>query len=202
MDMMPASVVFSVLDTAAFTPPRSPRTYHLSPLSYRERNRLKRAVLDQAGSPPDRQVMLGVLRQCLTELAPANLAETLAWVDEAEADEPGDNKPAQARLAVLERTARAIPAYAELIDARIAYNEVQPWLTVAHALRGWDGPGLPPFRREGDAVPDALLEAIPAAEFDAIASRAMALIWLGPSAEGNSVAPTPSPESPAPSPEG
>ena len=200
MNIMPADPVFSVLDTVAFTPLRSSRTYRLSPLSYRERNRLRRAVLDEAGDPPDRAVMLGVLRECLAAMQPDNLAEALAQVDEAEASP--DDKPAQARLAVLERAARHVPAYAALIDDRVRYNEAQPWITASFALRGWAGEGLPPFRREGDRVPDDLLDAIPAAELDAIAGRAMVLIWLGPSAEGNFEAPSPSPASPAPTPEG
>jgi hypothetical protein len=195
-----ADPVFSVLDTVAFTPPRSSRTYRLSPLSYRERNRLRRAVRQEAGDPPDRAVMLGVLREVLRAMDPADLAEALATVDEAEA--APDDKVAQSRLAVIERAARSAPAYAELVEAQLRYHEVQPEITARFALRGWAGDGLPPFRREGDMVPEDLMDAIPAAELDAIASRAMVLIWLGPSAEGNSEAPSPSPASPTPSPEG
>jgi hypothetical protein len=180
----------------AFPPPRSGRTYRLAPLSYRERNRLRRAVRAEGGDPPDRAVMLGVLRQCLAEMAPANLAEALTWVNEAEA--APDDKAAQSRLAVLERAARTVPAYAELVDAHMRYQEAQPWITARFALRGWAGEGLPPFARDGDMVPESLMEMIPAAELDAIASRAMVLIWLGPSAEKNSEAPSPSPASPEP----
>jgi hypothetical protein len=200
MDFSPAEPVFSALDTEAFTPPRSSRTYRLAPLSYRERNRLRRAVRAEAGDPPDRAVMLGVLRQCLEQLQPANLAEALAWVDEAEA--APDDKAAQSRLAVLERAARATPAYADLVEAQLRYHEAQPWITARFALRGWAGEGLPPFRRDGDMVPEDLMEALPAAELEAIAGRAMVLIWLGPSAEGNSAAPSPSPASPAHTTEG
>lgn len=201
MDTAPAEPVFSVLDTVSYTPPRSPRTYRLSPLTYRERNRLRRAIRAEAGEPPDRVVMLGVLREVLEAMAPANLAEVLAQVDAAGAD-PAD-RPAQARLAVLERAARAAPAYAELLDANLAYNEAVPVLTAQFALRGWDGPGLLPFRTDAEGrVPEELLNAIPAAELDLVAARANVLIWLGPDAEGNSEAPSPSPASQAPTPEG
>lgn len=199
MDIMQAEPVFSLLDTVAFTPPSSPRTYHLSPLSVRERNRLRR-MLREITDPPDRAVMLGVLRECLIEIQPANLAEALAQVDEAEA--APDDKAAQARLAVLERAARNIPAYAELLEAQLLYSETQPWLTARFCLRGWSGPGLPDFCREGELVPENLMDAIPAAEFDAIAGRANVLIWLGPSAVGNFAAPSPSPAPPTPTPEG
>jgi hypothetical protein len=182
--------VISALDTVAFTPPRSPRTYRLAPLSYRERSRMQRAMRVQGGDPPDRTVMLGVLRQCLAQMDLANLAEVMAQVDEAEA--APDDKAAQARLAVLERAARHVPAYAELLDAQMRYREEQPLVTVSYALRGWAGPGLPTFRREDGRVPDDLLEAIPAAELDAVAGHALVLIWLGPSAEKNSEAPSPS----------
>ncbi len=192
--------VFSALDTVAYTPPRSPRTYLLSPLSYRERNRLRRAIREEAGDPPDQAVMFGVLRQVLHDLAPANLGEALAEVDAAEA--APDDRAAQARLAVLERAARQVPAYAELLEARLRYNEASPFLTLQYALRGWSGPGLPAFQRINDRVPDGLLDALPAAELEAVATRAQVLIWLGPDAEGNSAAPSPSPASPAPSPEG
>jgi hypothetical protein len=192
--------VVSALDTVAFTPPGCPRTYHLSPLSYRERARLQRMIREVAGEPPDRSLMLGVLRECLTELAPANLDEAIATVDAAEAGP--DDRPAQARLAVLERAVQSVPAYADLLNAQRRYAEERPLVAVRLALRGWAGTGLPPFHRDADGtVPEALLEALPAAEFDAIAQQAMLLIWLGPSAVGNSVAPSPSPNPPNPTPE-
>lgn len=201
MDIAPAEPVFSVLETVAYTPPKSPRTYTLSPLSYRERNAMRRAIRAEAGDPPDQAVMFGVLRQVLEELAPANLGEALAAVDAAEA--APDDKAAQARLAVLERIARQEPAYADLLEARLRYNEASPLITLQYALRGWSGPGLPDFARFADGrVPEALLDAIPAAELEALATRAQVLIWLGPDAEGNSAAPSPSPASPAPTPEG
>ncbi len=200
-DIAPADPVFSMLDTVSFQPPRSPRTYTLSPLSYRERNRLRRALRAEAGEPPDRPVMLGVLREVMAEIAPENLAEVLAQIDAAEAD-PTD-RAAQARLAVLERAARHVPAYAELLEAQLAYNEAMPVLTVRFAMRGWSGPGLPAFDAAADGlVRHDLLEYVPAAELDAIAARANVLIWLGPDAAGNSAGLSPSPESPPPTPEG
>jgi hypothetical protein len=201
LDIAPSEPVFSVQDTLTYTPPKSPRSYVLSPLSYRERNAMRRQIRAEGGDPPDQAVMFGVLRQVLEELAPANLHEALAAVDAAEA--APDDKAAQARLAVLERVARQEPAYAELLEARLRYNEMSPFITLQFALREWSGPGLPPLVRGRDSrVPAELLDAIPAAELEALATRAQVLIWLGPDAAGNSEAPSPSPESPAPTQEG
>jgi hypothetical protein len=77
--------VFSALDTEEFTPPGSPRTYVLGVLNYRQRAAFTRDMRRSCGDRPDRAVMLAVLRECLRELAPANLDDALATVDEAEA---------------------------------------------------------------------------------------------------------------------
>lgn len=200
MDIMSQAPVFSALEAEAFTPPRSPRTYHLAPLSYRERNAMRREMRRAGGDRPDRAVMLAVMREALRQIAPANLDDALAQIDEAEA--APDDMAAQARLAVLERAVSTVPAYAELVESRIRYQEAWPWVSVRFALRGWEGPGLPPFTRVGGLVPESLLDAIPAAELEVVAARADELIWLGPSAEGNSEAPSPLPENQAPTPEG
>lgn len=193
MDMSPAfdAPVFSALDTEEFTPPGSPRTYMLGVLNYRQRAAFTRDMRRSCGDRPDRAVMLAVLRECLRELAPANLEDALATVEEAEA--APEDAGAQARLGVLERAVLEMPAYAALVEARMRYHEELPWISARHALRGWSGPGLPPFGQFGGLVPDALLDAIPAPELSAIGARADVLIWLGRSAEGNSAAPSPSP---------
>ena len=191
---METGPVFSALDAEDFTPPRSPRTYRLAPLSYRQRTVMRREMRRAGGHAPDRSVMLSVLRECLTVLQPDNLDVLLAQVDDAEA--APDDVRATAKLAVLEHAAMGVQAYADMIDARIRYNEAMPWVSARFALRGWSGPGLPAFERVDGMVPEALLELLPAAELDAIGSRATVLIWLGPSAEGNSVAPSPAPAIP------
>lgn len=160
---------------------------------------MQREMRKAGGDRPDRPVMLAVMREVLREINPANLNEALAQIDEAEA--APDDVAAQARLAVLERAAATVPAYAELIEARVRYQEAWPWVSARFALRGWSGPGLPAFQRVDGLVPEHLMDAIPAAELTAIGARADVLIWLGPSAEGNSEARSPSPASPTPSPE-
>lgn len=191
--------MFSALDTEIFTPPGSPRSYEISALTYRERNAMQREIRRVGGNRPDRPVMLAVMREVLRQTAPDNLDECLAQIDEAEA--APDDPAAQARLAVLERVAATVPAYADLVEARVRYMEEWPWVSARFALRGWSGPGLPPFERLAGLVPEHLLDAVPAAELSAIGGRADVLIWLGKSAEKNFEAPSPSPNPPTPTPE-
>lgn len=156
---------------------------------------MRREMRRVGGNSPDRSVMLSVLRECLTVLQPDNLDVLLAQVDDAEG--APDDVRATAKLAVLEHAAMGVQAYADMLEARIRYNEAMPWVSARFALRGWSGPGLPAFERGVDGmVPEALLELLPAAELDAIGTRATVLIWLGPSAEGNSAAHSPAPAIP------
>jgi hypothetical protein len=192
--------VLSALDAEWFQPPRSPRRYRIAPLSYRQRGAMQRDIRRTAGPELDRAVMLDVLRQAVRELAPANLDDCLAAIDTAEADP--DDRAIQARVAVIEHAVAGVSAYDAMQESLRAHNEARVFAAARHTLRGWDGPGLPPFHRIDGLVPDDLLDALPAAELQAIATRATTLAWLGTSAEGNSAAPSPSPASPAPTQEG
>lgn len=200
METAQAEPVFSALDAEWFKPERSPRRYRIAPLTYRQRSAMQRDIRRRGGPELDRAVMLDVLRQALRELAPANLDDCLAEIDAAEA-EP-DNRAAQARVAVIEHAVAGVSAYDAMQDSHTSHREAMVLCTVRHALRGWEGPGLPPFRLEDGLLPEALMEEIPAAEIDAIFGQARVLHYLGPSAEGNSGAPSPSPASPAPTVEG
>jgi len=214
MDGMTAPPVFSAYDLVAFTPPGSPRTYRLAPLTYRERIAFRAALAREAGMRPSPQDVSNSLRAALREIAPANIDEALAVVDEADAArEAADAAPndaalkaklaeAQARLAVIITACMDVPVYAELRAAGERWTGMAPWVACRHALRGWDGPGLPAFRREKGLVPEELLDALPASEVTAMGWRAFLLVSLDRSAEGNSAAPSPSPETQTPSPEG
>ncbi len=136
------------------------------------------------------------LEPLFAELAPALLAD----IDAAEATP--DDVGAQTRLASIEAIAAEVPVYAALLAARERYLGTLPWVAARHALRGWDGPGLPPFRRERGAIPADLLDTLPDAEIEAVGWKASALMQPNASAEGNSAAPSPSPETPAPTTEG
>ena len=214
MDAMTAPPVFSAHDLVAFTPPGSARTYRLAALTYRERIAFRAALARDAGMRPSPQDVSNGLRAALREVAPANLDEALAVVGEADAArEAEDATPddamlkarlaeAQARLAVIITACMDVPVYAELRAAGERWTGMAPWVACRHALRGWDGPGLPVFRREKGLVPEELLDVLPASEVTAVGWRAFLLVSLDRSAEGNSAVPSPSPGTPTPSPEG
>lgn len=193
-------VVFSARETEWFTPPGSPRSYLLQPLTYRERSAMRRELRRVGGIPPERAALLEGMREALRQVQPANLDACLAIVDEAEATP--DDAGVQARLALVEQAVVDVPAYAALTDAQVRHNDAVPYVAARHGLRDWRGPGLPDFARVDGAVPEHLLEEMPAAEIGIVGWRAYVLAMLGRSAEGNSVALSPSPESPTPTPEG
>lgn len=188
--------VFSRRDVVEFAPEGSPRSYVLAPLSFRERQAYRADVARECGVFPQRSQLIAALRAAIHEAAPNNADALLADIDAAEATPDDDD--AQARLTAIEANAAGAPVYAELLAARERYLGTLPWVAAKHVIRGWEGPGLPEFRRVRGTVPEELLEAIPDGEIDAIGWRAVALMQPGGNAEGNSGAPSPSPETPAP----
>jgi hypothetical protein len=211
MDGMTAPPVFSAHDLVAFSPPDSPRTYRIAPLTYRERIGFRAALAREAGLRPSPQDVSMALRTALREIAPTNLDTALAVVDAADAaradaerapqdaDAQARLAEAHARLAVIISACMDVPVYAELRAASERWTGMAPWVACRHALRGWEGPGLPTFQRDKGLVPEALLDAMPASEIAAVGWRSFLLVSLDRSAEGNSVAPSPSPGTPAPS---
>ena len=73
MDGMTAPPVFSAYDLVAFSPPDSPRTYRIAPLTYRERIAFRAALAREAGLRPSPQDVSTALRTALREIAPSNL---------------------------------------------------------------------------------------------------------------------------------
>ncbi len=197
-----ATPVFSASTVEDLIPPDSPRTYILGPMTYRERQAFRADHAREGGVFPASKQMLDALRHAIQQAAPANAAELLDVIAAAEADEAGEDVVAQAALATLEAVLADDPSYAALLAARRRWLGMLPWCVARHALRGWSGPGLPPFRRERGAVPAELMDLLPEGEIEAIGARALAMLRPDRSAEGNSVAPSPSPASPAPTPEG
>lgn len=202
MDIAPADVVLSAAQTVEYQPPESPRTYILSPMTYRERQAFRTDHARESGVYPDRSQMLAALRQAIRVAKPENADELLATVDAAEADEKGEDTAAQTALSAIEAALASDPGYATLLAARQRCLGMMPWCAARHALRGWSGPGLPMFKRERGAVPAELLDTLPEEEIVAIGTKAMALMRPDKAAEGNSAAPSPSPASQAPTPEG
>ena len=182
--------VFSRRDPVRFTPPGSPRTFLLAPLTFRERQAFRADLARDGGVYPSRTDLLAGLRLAVQELAPANAADLLAVIDAAEA--APDDRDERARLAAIEVQCADLPSYAMLLAARQRHLGMIPFVAARHALRGWEGPDLPPFRRDHGAVPADLLDELDPDEVDAIGWRASDLMQPGRSAEGNSAAPSPS----------
>lgn len=185
--------VFSRRDAVAYVPPGSPRSYDLAPLSFRERQAMRAEQARQGFHYPSQRQVIDGLRAAVRELAPANTAELLAVIEAAEATP--DDADAKARLLAVEMAVSDVPVYASLVAARGHYLAMLPWFFARYALRGWAGPDLPEFQRVRGLVPDELLEAIPADEFEALGWHASNLAEPGAAARGNSEAPSPSPAS-------
>jgi len=177
--------VFSRRDAEHFSPEGSPRSYLIAPLTFRERQAFRADLAREGGLYPPREQMLEALRAAVAEIAPGNAHELVAAIDAASATP--DDTALQARL-------RAIEA------ARQRYLGMLPWVAARHALRGWDGPGLPPFTRVRGMVPAELLDLLPGDEVEAVGWRASVLMHPGADAEKNSAGLSPSPGSPAPTP--
>jgi hypothetical protein len=179
-------------------PDGSPRRYLLAPLTRRERNLFRRAMVAEGAAYPGNDALFSALRSALQDIAPANLPELLSMVDAAEAEQaeagPGAAPgPAALALAPIEAAARSVPAFAALLADRSFYLATYPGLLARYALRGWDGPGLPDFARRNGEVPEPLLDAVPDAELTDLGWAAHPLAFVTRSAEKNSVAPSPSP---------
>ena len=192
--------VVSRRDVVPFSPDGSPRCYTVAPLTFRERQNFRADLAREGGVYPQRAQMLDALRAAVQEVAPGNAHELLAAI--ASADAAPEDATLQARLGSIEAACAEVPGYAGLLAARQRYIGMLPWVAARHALRGWDGPGLPPFQRVRGGVPAELLDLLPDDEIEAIGWKANELMQVAPSAKGNSVAPSPSPASPAPSTEG
>ena len=189
--------VLSRDDLVWHQPPASPRRYQLAPLTRRERNLFRRALVAEGATYPGTEAMFAALRAALQEIAPGNLAELLGMVEAAETEQV-DSGPGAATVALapIEAAARSVPAYAQLLADRAYYLAAYPGLLARYALRGWDGPGLPAFERRNGEVPEVLLDAVPDAELADLGWAAHPLAVVTRSAEKNSAAPSPSPASP------
>jgi hypothetical protein len=191
------TVVFSRRDAEWFAPPGAAhRRYLIAPLTYRERQAFRADLAREGGIYPSQAQMLDALRAAVREASPGNSDDLLAVIDASEATP--DDAAVQVQLGTIEAACATVPVYAGLLAARQRYLGTLPWVAARHALRGWEGDGLPPFRRARGLVPDDLLDALPQEDVEAVGWRASTLMQPGRHAEGNSEAPSPSPETPAP----
>jgi hypothetical protein len=180
---MSDTVVFTRRGPVEFTPPDSPRSYMLAPLSYRERQAFRAEMLRDVGLYPAPALMLEALRDAVRTAAPANLAELLAAIDAAEA--APEDAAAAARLTVVEGAFTGAGGYGDMLAARHRYIGLLPFYAARHALRGWSGPDLPDFTRVRGLVPLELLDELPPDELEAVGYQASALMQVGGSTAKN-----------------
>lgn len=192
--MMP---VFSRRADEVFTPEGAPRSYTLAPLTYMQRQDFRADLARHGGGYPSQAELLAAIRAAIREAA-GNAAELLAVVDAYEATP--EDPDCQVRLAAIEAAVATVPVYAELRAARARHLAAIPYIAARHALRDWQGDGLPPFARVRGLVPEALLDVLPEAEMQAVGWRAFALMQPVAADAGNSGPPSPSPSTPETSP--
>ena len=147
------TVVFSRRDAEWFAPPGGTgRRYLVAPLTYRERQAFRADLAREGGIYPSHAQMLDALRAAVREASPDNADDLLAVMDASEATP--DDAAVQVQLGTIEAGCATVPVYAGLLAARQRYLGTLPWVAARHALRGWEGDGLPPFRRARGLVPD------------------------------------------------
>lgn len=203
--------IFSRRTPVLVQPEGSANTYTLAPLTFAERASFRAEMTRVAGIMPARGLMRDALRAAVRELSPGNAEELLAEIEagEAVAEEvarcvrarepvPPEMAATALRLQTLETAASAHPGYADLLAAQQRYMGMVPFVAARVALRGWEGPGLPAYRRVRGLVPEELLEELPADEVEFVGWRASELMSPSKVAEGNSASPSPSPGAPAP----
>lgn len=139
-------------------------------------------------------------RAALTRLAPPDLADLLATLDEFDGLPMGEPVPDSLSRAVrrAETVAMADAVYAEMQARNHRHAQLTPYVAARWGLRGYTAPqgaNIPPFRRGAQGVPDDILQALPPDDISLIGWP----IWSGShvdrGAEKNSEAPSPSPES-------
>jgi hypothetical protein len=186
----PEIPVLSRRDVEPYTPPGSPRTYQIAPLTVRERLRARAAVVSEGGVYPDQAAMFEGMRSALREAEPENLAELISVLDAAEG--APDDQDLVAQVVRIETACQSAPQYTALMGRREQHLSVIPFVYFLHAVRGWAGPDLPAFERRGGLVREELLEAVPDIELRLVGWRAQALSQPSTAARGNSAAPSPS----------
>jgi hypothetical protein len=187
--------VFSAHDLVEFTPPGSSARYMIAPLTFRQRAAMRADLARYGGVYPTNWQMFEALRGAVRQSGAANLPELVAAIDAAEAA-PAD-QDAQRALQAIEAVCATAPGYGDLLAARNQYMGMLPFVAAKHALRGWEGEGLPEFRQERGVVPDALMDQL-GDDLTAVGWRAHELAHVGKSAEGNSVSPSHSSVTPTP----
>ncbi len=194
--------VASVQETKDVAIPGTDRVYTYAPLKFRRRAIMKAALVAEAGQPVFREQLLVARRTALQELAPANLGELLLVLDEVDTVPAEELAPeTMTALSLIDAAVMEVPSFAKLMERNYRTVYLTPYVAARYGLENWAGSGLPAFRRDRDAVPDELLDAIPPMDIEIVGWAIWNSAHVTQEEEKNSAAPSPSPASPAPSPE-
>lgn len=201
-------------------PEGSPRTYRLRVPKHLERPRWRHRIAALGGRRWGQLDLARALRDAVGEVLPsdadaaerenlqaqvgayvARMEEALAvWRAERTAEADAALAEALAAppevVAIEAHVVAASPAYAAKLADRVAYRELAGIAAAEIALAGWEGPGLPEFRRTLAGVPEELLGHIPSREFVALGDRMETLVdppeeLLGNSGPGSPGSSTP-----------
>lgn len=137
------------------------------------------------------------LRADLEEVAPYNLDELLALIDEVEATAQGEVDPeALTGLETITRLARSLGGrYAALEGDREFWLSVAPIVACRHFLLGWEGVRTQggadaPFARRRDLTADESLAHLDEQELRAVGFKIMSLMRPSKDQEKNSASPS------------
>jgi hypothetical protein len=178
------------------------RSYTLAPLTVLEQQMFKADMASAGAQLIGPWRLRGALRDGLRELAPDNLAELLALLDQAEAAEDAGEAVAddlRRQREIVALSCMQVPHYAALRAAEEFYWGMMPLVILRRALRGWSGPGLPDFSRQRGQVPAVVIDELPQGDIMALGNRAWLLTYLPASAGNDSGAQSPAPETSTPS---
>ncbi|KAA0579015.1 hypothetical protein FZ983_16965 [Azospirillum sp. B21] len=175
--------------------------YLLAVASHLQRAAFRRDLLATGATYAGDAALYAALREDLEAVAPVNLPELLAIVDEVEAaGKPADAAPeVRDRWPGITRVARALGGrFAALEGDQEFYLSVAPIVACRHFLLGWENVDAP-FTRRGNLTTDETLAALEEGEMQAIGFKAMNLMRPTKALEKNSASPSRSASSPRPS---
>lgn len=175
--------------------------YLLAVPSHFQRAAFRRDLRSAGATYPGDGELYRALRADLAAVAPANLEDLLALVDEVEASAPGEvDLEAVQKLGDIVRLARVLgQRYAALEGDREYWIAVTPLIACRHFLHGWEGVDRP-FVRTGTLTSDETLSVLDDGDLSAIGWKIMSLMRVSKAQEKNSGSSSRSPLGPRPTP--
>lgn len=190
---------------------RADLTLLLGVPGYLQRAAFRRDLRAAGANYPGEQALFQAVRDDLAELDPVNRDDLMGCIEEVEAQfqarmeilragRTDEDMPRLAddlvkKLETITSMVRALGGrYARVEGERQFFQDIWPFIALRHFLMGWEGAGaskLPPFRREHNQVPDAVLAGLSEAEIKAAGWHMAALMYPSADAVGNSKSSSP-----------